>query len=60
MKLLTIILLLFVTLLAVKKLLFSFSSQSPSDYAGTAPVFILKEHLSGSILSRRFNLWSKW
>lgn len=51
MKFLTIILLLSLTLLAAKKLFFSFTSQSPTDYADTGPNFVLKEQLSGRILS---------
>ncbi len=51
MKILTIFLLLALTLLVTKKLFFSFSSQSPADYADTGPDFDLKKQLSGRILS---------
>lgn len=51
MKFLTALLLLFVCILVVKHLLFSFRAQSPEHYAGTGPAFALKEHLSGPILS---------
>jgi hypothetical protein len=51
MKILTIILLLALTLIVTKKLFFSFKSQSPADYAGTGPDFVLKKQLSGRILS---------
>ena len=51
MKLLTIVLLVGLTILIAKALFFSFSSQSPSDYADTGPEFVLKKQLSGRILS---------
>jgi hypothetical protein len=51
MKLLAAIL--FIALLAVvaKTWFFSFRAQSPKDYAGSGPQFILNQHLSGEILS---------
>ena len=34
-----------------KSMFFSFKNQRPQDYANTGPAFLLKEHLSGPILS---------
>ena len=51
MKFLTIILVILLAAIGVKTRLFSFSSQSPKDYAQTGPLFVLDEHLSGPILS---------
>ena len=51
MKFITIILLLGLTILVTKKLFFSFGAQSPADYAGIGPDFVLKKQLSGRILS---------
>jgi hypothetical protein len=51
MKILTLLLLLLVALIVVKNMFLSFRSQSPTDYADTGPDFVLKEHLSGRILS---------
>jgi hypothetical protein len=51
MKILTVLLILIVTLIAAKNMFMSFRSQSPEDYAGIGPDFILKKHLSGRILS---------
>jgi len=51
MKTLMIILLLILTLIAVRSMFFSFRAQSPADYVNTGPDFILNEHLSGPILS---------
>lgn len=51
MKILTVIVLLVLIGVLAKNLFLSFRSQSPGDYAGTGPAFVLKEHLSGQILS---------
>ena len=51
MNILSAILLLIVLGFIAKSLLFSFRAQSPEDYAGTGPVFSIKDHLSGPILS---------
>jgi hypothetical protein len=51
MKLLTIILLVAISLIAVKKMFFSFTAQTPADYADKGPNFVLKKQLSGRILS---------
>ena len=51
MKFLTIIILLSITLIAAKKRFFSFTAQSPADYADTGPEFVLKKQLAGRILS---------
>lgn len=51
MKLLAALLLLVVLAMFVKNMFFSFRAQNPSNYASTSPVFSLKTHLSGEILS---------
>ncbi len=51
MKLLTILPLLLLLAMLAKSHLLSFRAQSPEDYASTSPVFALKTHLSGPILS---------
>ncbi|WP_298851625.1 DUF3833 domain-containing protein [uncultured Ruegeria sp.] len=51
MNAVTIILLALLIAIFVRARLLSFRAQSPLDYAGTGPVFSLKEHLNGEILS---------
>lgn len=51
MKTLAVILMLILLALIAKQRFFSFRAQSPDDYAETGPQFVLKEHLSGPILS---------
>ncbi|OED50527.1 hypothetical protein AB838_01920 [Rhodobacteraceae bacterium (ex Bugula neritina AB1)] len=51
MKLLTVLLLIALVAMIAKTYLLSFRFQSPQDYAGTGPEFILNKHLSGEILS---------
>ena len=51
MKLLSFALLLVLLVITIRSHFFSFSAQSPQDYADTGPAFNLKEHLSGPILS---------
>jgi len=51
MKLLSFALLLVLLGITIRSHFFSFSAQSPQDYADTGPAFNLKEHLSGPILS---------
>ncbi|AAV94773.1 DUF3833 domain-containing protein [Ruegeria pomeroyi] len=51
MKLLTILSLLVLLVIFAKAMFLSFRAQSPEDYAGTGPAFVLKTHLSGPILS---------
>ncbi|WP_107498493.1 DUF3833 domain-containing protein [Thalassobius sp. I31.1] len=51
MKLLTLALFAILLIVTVRGMFFSFGSQKPGDYAESGPAFILKEHLSGPILS---------
>ena len=51
MKSLTAILLVTLTLIIARTIFLSFRAQSPQDYTGTGPEFILQEHLSGRIVS---------
>ena len=51
MTFLVVFLLAILALVTVKGRFLSFRSQSPSDYVGTGPVFSLKKHLNGEILS---------
>lgn len=51
MTFLVVILIAILALVTVRGRLLSFRSQSPSDYVGTGPVFSLKKHLNGEILS---------
>lgn len=51
MKLLTFALFALLLIIALRGMFFSFGAQKPSDYATSGPAFILKEHLSGPILS---------
>lgn len=51
MKILAIALLVVLTLVFARAMFLGFRSQSPQDYAGTGPEFILQEHLSGQIVS---------
>ncbi|KIC35107.1 MULTISPECIES: DUF3833 family protein [unclassified Leisingera] len=51
MKLLTICLVIALLVMIAKTYVFSFRFQSPQDYAGSGPQFVLTEHLSGEILS---------
>ena len=51
MKILAILSLIIVVAMFAKDFFFGFRSQTPADYAGTGPQFILKQHLNGRILS---------
>ncbi|MEX0304796.1 MAG: DUF3833 family protein [Leisingera sp.] len=51
MKLLTALLLIALVAMIAKTYWLSFRFQSPEDYAGTGPEFVLNKHLSGEILS---------
>lgn len=51
MKLLLALVLLTLAIILAKSLFMSFRAQSPSDYAGTGPEFVLTTHLNGDILS---------
>lgn len=51
MKILAICLVVLIAVMIAKTYLFSFRSQSPSDYTGTGPQFDLKTHLAGEILA---------
>lgn len=51
MKLLAALLFFLLMIVAARSMFFSFRAQSPADYAGTGPAFVLNEHLSGEILS---------
>ncbi|WP_050605180.1 DUF3833 family protein [Ruegeria sp. 6PALISEP08] len=51
MNAIAIILLVLLIAVFIRARLLSFRAQSPSDYTGTGPVFSLKEHLNGEILS---------
>ncbi len=51
MKILVVLPWLVILAMLAKTLLFSFRSQSPEDYADTAPKVSLKSHLSGPIIS---------
>ncbi|NNE79874.1 MAG: DUF3833 domain-containing protein [Silicimonas sp.] len=51
MKVLIALLLLALAAILAKTMLFGFRAQTPEDYSKTGPDFILKKHLSGTILS---------
>ncbi|NSY37720.1 DUF3833 family protein [Leisingera sp. ANG59] len=51
MKLLTLCLAIALLAMIAKTYVFSFRFQSPQEYEGTGPQFVLTEHLSGEILS---------
>ena len=51
MKLVAILLFLVLVAIFAKNMFLSFQAQSPKDYAATDPVFSLKQHLSGEIVS---------
>lgn len=51
MKLAVALLLVIVVVMLGRSLFFSFRAQNPRDYAESGPLFSLKEHLSGEILS---------
>lgn len=51
MKLVILVLLMALVAVTVKSLFFSFRSQKSTDYADTGPIFDLRKHLSGEILS---------
>lgn len=51
MKLFAIALLVILSLVIARNMFLGFRSQSPQDYAGTGPEFVLQEHLSGQIIS---------
>ncbi|TKZ20740.1 DUF3833 domain-containing protein [Shimia litoralis] len=51
MKILSVLLILILVAIFIKSIFFSFRAQSAHDYAETGPLFVLQEHLSGSILS---------
>lgn len=51
MKLMIALLLVGLTVILIKTMLFSFRAQTPSDYAGTGPTFSLQTHLAGPIQS---------
>ena len=51
MKLIIALLVIFVIAVLARSTFFSFRAQSPSDYAGTGPAFLMPEHLTGEILS---------
>lgn len=51
MKLITVVLFLIIVAVLAKNMFFSFRAQSPQDYARSEPAFVLKQHLSGEILS---------
>lgn len=52
MKVVTYLLLLIVLAVLARSMFWSFRAQSPEDYAGTGPDFVLKEHLAGPIVSQ--------
>ena len=51
MKLLAVLLFVVLALVVARNMLLSFRAQLPQDYADTGPAFVLKEHLSGRIVS---------
>ncbi|WP_170762629.1 DUF3833 domain-containing protein [Ruegeria lacuscaerulensis] len=51
MNLVAVLLLAILALLAARSKFLSFRSQSPADYTGTGPTFLMKENLNGEILS---------
>ncbi len=51
MKLVAILLLAILAVLAARNMFLSFRAQSPADYTGTGPAFLMQESLNGEILS---------
>lgn len=51
MKLVAALLLFVLAAAFAKNMFFSFRAQTPADYTGTGPAFLLKTHLAGEILS---------